>query len=113
VAVLRQLGAVEIATGNSNVATNILLFTAGGAEQIIVGAVVYCNLDAVAKTIRLAHVPSADSIANKHHSMFDVPLAANETKAYQVPISMAASDKIYVRASITGVAVTAAGVVNP
>lgn len=112
-AVLRQLGAVEIATGNSNVASNVLLFTAGGSEQIAVGAVTFCNLDAVAKTVRLAHVPAADSIANKHHKMMDVPLAANETKVYQVPITMAASDKLYVRASLTGVAVTADGVVNP
>ncbi len=112
-ATLRTLGQVEIATGNSNVAAEVLLFTLGGSEQAIVGCVTFCNLDAVSKTIRYKHVPSADSSANKHYKVKDVTLAPNETKFYQVPISMAASDKFYVYASLTNVAVSADGVVNP
>jgi hypothetical protein len=108
--VLRRLGALSCASE-----TNQDLAVIGSGEQALVTLVNVCNRQASAKTFRLAHVLSGESIANKDWVFYDVALGSNETKIMQLQITMSAGDKliVYVTGTTDTVSVGAWGVVNP
>jgi hypothetical protein len=59
--------------------------------------------------IRIAVVPSGQTLDKKHFIVFDAPMAANGTQTFTIGMTLAAGDKIKVSADSADVAFTAFG----
>ena len=79
----------------------VALYTCPSATQTIVSTLVICNRAAAAKTYRVILRPDDETLADKHYLAFDTPLAANDSIALTLGITMDASDKLYVSGSDT------------
>ncbi len=79
----------------------VALYTCPSATQTIVSTLVVCNRAAAAKTYKIILRPDDETLADKHYLAFDVPLAANDSVALTLGITMDASDKLYVLGSDT------------
>ncbi len=79
----------------------VALYTCPSATQTIVSTLVVCNRAAAAKTYKIILRPNDETLADKHYIAFDTPLAANDSVALTLGITMDASDKLYVSGSDT------------
>ena len=79
----------------------VALYTCPSATQTIVSTLVICNRAAAAKTYKVILRPDDETLADKHYLAFDTPLAANDSIALTLGITMDASDKLYVSGSDT------------
>ena len=79
----------------------VALYTCPSATQTIVSTLVVCNRAAAAKTYKIILRPDDETLADKHYIAFDTPLAANDSVALTLGITMNASDKLYVLGSDT------------
>lgn len=79
----------------------VALYTCPAATQTIVSTLVVCNRAAAAKTYKIILRPDDEALADKHYIAFDTPLAANDSVALTLGITMDASDKLYVSGSDT------------
>lgn len=90
--------------------TNTDAYTA--AAQAIVSSIVICNRS-TATTFRVAVRPAGASIANQHYLVYDAPIAANDTTALTLGISMAATDVLTIYAGTANLSFSAFGVESP
>ena len=81
--------------------TAVALYTCPAATQTIVSTLIICNRAAAAKTYKVILRPNDETLDNKHYLAFDVAIAANDTTALTLGITMDASDKLYVSGSDT------------
>lgn len=79
----------------------VALYTCPASTQTIVSTLVVCNRAAAAKTYKIILRPDDETLADKHYIAFDTPLAANDSVALTLGITMNASDKLYVSGSDT------------
>jgi hypothetical protein len=79
--------------------TNTDVYTVGSGKQAIVSTITVCNRSAVAKSYRIAVRPSGATIANQHYLAYDVAIAANDTTALTLGITLTATDVVTVYAS--------------
>lgn len=79
----------------------VALYTCPASTQTIVSTLVVSNRAAAAKTYKIILRPNDETLADKHYLAFDVPLAANDSVALTLGITMDASDKLYVLGSDT------------
>lgn len=89
--------------------TDTTLYTVPSATEAVVSTVVVCNRSASARTYRIAIRPAGASIANQHYLAYDVAIAANDSTALTLGITLAATDVITVRASTADLSFTAFG----
>ncbi len=86
------------------------LYTVPSSTQAIVSTLVICNRAASARTYRIAVKPTTGTtIDNSHYIAFDVTIAANDTTALTLGITLAASNSIHVYSSATDLTFTAFG----
>jgi hypothetical protein len=79
----------------------VALYTCPSATQTIVSTLIICNRAAAAKTYKVILRPNDETLDNKHYIAFDVAIAANDTTALTLGITMDAADKLYVSGSDT------------
>jgi len=79
--------------------TDTTLYTVPSATQAVVSTITVCNRSAVQRKFRIAVRPDGVSIANQHYVAFDSVVAANDTVAITIGITMDAADVVTVRAS--------------
>jgi hypothetical protein len=79
--------------------TNTDIYTVPSATQTIISTIVVSNRSASARTYRLAVRPNGATIANQHYIAYDVPIAANDSTALTLGITIDAADVITVYAS--------------
>jgi glucose-6-phosphate dehydrogenase assembly protein OpcA len=86
--------------GQSNPAANTdtTLYTVPSATSAIVSTINVANLG-TSGTFRIAVRVAGASIANEDYLAFDIPLNANDSIAYTLGITLAATDVITVRAT--------------
>ena len=89
--------------------TDTTLYTVPSATETVVSTIVICNRAASAGTYRIAIRPDGASIANQHYLAYDVAIAANDSTALTLGITINASDVITVRASSADMSFTAFG----
>ena len=77
------------------------VYTVGSGKQAIVSTITVANRSATARTYRIAVRPAGAVLANQHYLAYDVTLAANDTTALTLGITLAATDVVSV-ASSTG-----------
>jgi hypothetical protein len=88
--VLGQLAATTTATA---------VYTVPSSTETVVSTITVCNRAAAAKTYRIILRPNDETLADKHYLAYDVTIAANDTTALTLGITMDATDKLYVSGS--------------
>jgi hypothetical protein len=81
--------------------TNTDIYTVGAGKQAIVSSITVANRSAVNVTDRIAIRPAGATLANQHYIAYDVSLAANDTTALTLGITLTATDVVTVYASTT------------
>jgi hypothetical protein len=74
-------------------------YTVPSATQAVVSTITACNQGLASANIRIAVQPNAESLADKHYVAYDVTIAAGQTAAFTLGITVDAADIIAVRAS--------------
>jgi hypothetical protein len=79
--------------------TATTLYTVPSATSAIISTLTIANRGASAASYRIAVRPAGATLANQHYIAFDVVIAANDTTALSLGISLATTDVITVYAS--------------
>ena len=79
--------------------TNTDVYTVGSGKQAIVSTITIANRSAGAKSYRIAVRPAGTTLANQHYIAYDVAIAANDTTALTLGITLTATDVVTVYAS--------------
>jgi hypothetical protein len=76
------------------------LYTVPTSTSAVVSTITICNRTTSSRTYRIAIKPTvATAIADEHYLAFDVPIAANDTTALTLGITLAAGNQIVVYSS--------------
>ena len=89
--------------------TATTLYTVPGSTSTVVSTITVANTNATSATYRIAVRPAGATLATVHYNAYDVTVAANDTTALTLGITLAATDIITVYASATGVVFHAYG----
>jgi hypothetical protein len=81
--------------------TNTDIYTVGSGKQAIISTITVANRSASARSYRIAVRPAGATLANQHYIAYDVALAANDTTALTLGITLTATDVVTVYASTT------------
>ena len=79
--------------------TNTDIYTVGAGKQAIVSTITIANRSASARTYRIAVRPAGATLANQHYIAYDVAIAANDTTALTLGITLTATDVVTVYVS--------------
>ena len=79
--------------------TNTDAYTVGSGKQTVVSTITICNRDASTATYRIAVRPGGATIANEHYIAYGATVAANDTVALTIGLTLNASDVLTVYAS--------------
>jgi hypothetical protein len=79
--------------------TDTDIYTVGSGKQAVVSTITVANRSASAITYRIAVRPAGATLANEHYLAYDVALAANDTTALTLGITLTATDVVTVYAS--------------
>ena len=86
------------------------LYATPASSAAVVSTIVVANRAATAKTYRIAVKPATGTtLANEHYIAYDVPIAANDSTALTLGITLAASNVIVTYASSADLTFTAFG----
>lgn len=94
---------------NPSATTATTLYTVPSATTSVVSTITVANQAASAATFRIAVRPNAETLAAKHYVAYDSTVAANDTTALTLGITLDAADVITVYASTTTVSFNAFG----
>ncbi len=75
------------------------LYTVPASTRTVVSTINVANISASAITYRIAIRPGGESIEAKHYQAYDVALAANDSIAFTLGVTLAATDVVSVRSS--------------
>ena len=93
-----------LAQVNPSATTATTAYTVPSSTSTVVSTITVANLSASAVTYRIAVRPDAETLANKHYIAYDVALAANDTTALTLGLTLDAADVITVYASTANLA---------
>jgi hypothetical protein len=79
--------------------TNTDVYTVGSGKQAIISTITVANRSASGRTYRIAIRPAGATLANQHYIAYDVALAANDTTALTLGVTLTATDVVTVYAS--------------
>jgi hypothetical protein len=99
----KVLGQIEGAAANTN------LYTVPSSTEAVISTIVICNRAAAAKTFRIMVRPDNETLATKHYLAYDVVIAANDTTALTLGITLNAADKLDIYSSDTNLTFSAFG----
>ena len=88
-----------LAQSNPSATTATTLYTVPSATSTVVSTITVCNQAASAGTFRIAVRPAGATLAAVHYVAFDVAIAANDTTAITLGLTLAATDVVTVYAS--------------
>lgn len=74
-------------------------YTCPSATQTVISTIVVANRAATSATYRIAIRPNGATLANEHYIAYDVSIAANDSTALTLGITIDASDVVTVYAS--------------
>jgi glucose-6-phosphate dehydrogenase assembly protein OpcA len=94
---------------NPSATTATTLYTVPSATTSVVSTITVSNQAASAATFRIAVRPNAETLAAKHYVAYDTTVAANDTTAFTLGITLDAADVITVYASSATVSFNAFG----
>jgi hypothetical protein len=87
----------------------VAIYTCPASTETVISTITICNREAAINTYRIILRPDDETLADKHYLAFDVNVAANDTTALTLGITMDASDKLYVSGSDTNLSFSVFG----
>lgn len=94
---------------NPTAATDTNLYTVGAGKSAVVSTITVTNQAASAATFRIAVRPAGATIAAQHYIAYGSTVAANDTTAFTIGLTLAATDIITVYASTATLSFNAYG----
>lgn len=94
---------------NPSATTATTLYTVPSSTASVISTITVSNQAASAATFRIAVRPNAETLAAKHYVAYDSTVAANDTTALTLGITLDAADVITVYASTATVSFNAFG----
>lgn len=94
---------------NPSATTATTLYTVPASTDTVVSTVTVCNQASTAGTFRLAVRPAGATLAAQHYVAYDTPIAANDTIALTLGLTLDATDVITVYASSASMSFAAFG----
>lgn len=94
---------------NPSATTNTTLYTVPSATSTVISSVTICNQASTAGTFRLMVRPAGASLTAVHYVAYDVVIAANDTIALTLGITLATTDVLSVYASSANLSFSAFG----
>jgi hypothetical protein len=88
-----------LAQSNPSATTATTLYTVPSSTSTVLSTVTVCNQAASAASFRIAVRPAGATLAAVHYVAYDVALAANDTTALTLGLTLATTDVITVYAS--------------
>jgi hypothetical protein len=98
-----------LAQVNPSATTATTLYTCGSASGAVVSTISICNQAASAGTYRVAVRPAGATLATQHYIAYDIAIAANDTTALTLGITLANTDVVTVYASAATMSFSAFG----
>ncbi|MBE7561231.1 MAG: hypothetical protein KJ058_18140 [Thermoanaerobaculia bacterium] len=97
--------------GQSNPAasTDTDLYTVPASTSTVVSSIIVCNTGSTTATVRVFVAVGGAAVATKQYVAYDLSVAPYETVEFTNGITLAATDKLRVRASTANVAFQAFG----
>lgn len=94
---------------NPSATTATTLYTVPSTKSAVISTLVIANLTSTAATYRVAVRPGGEALANKHYVAYDITVAAADSTALTLGITLATTDVVTVYASTANIAFTAFG----
>lgn len=94
---------------NPSATTATSLYTVPSSTSTVVSTITVCNQASTAGTFRIAIRPAGASLAAQHYLAYDTPIAANDTTALTLGVTLATTDVITVYASSANMSFAAFG----
>ena len=98
-----------LAQSNPSATTATTLYTVPSSTSTVVSTVTVCNQASTAGSYRIAVRPAGASLAAQHYAAYDVPIAANDTTALTLGITLATTDVVTIYASSANMSFAAFG----
>ena len=98
-----------LAQSNPSATTAATLYTVPSSTSTVVSTITVCNQASTAGTYRIAIRPAGATLAAQHYVAFDVAIAANDTTALTLGITLATTDVVTVYASSANLSFSAFG----
>ena len=89
--------------------TNTTLYTVAASTSVVISTITICNRSSSQDTYRIAVRPLGAALAVQHYIAYDVPIAASDTTALTLGITLAATDVITVYAGTANLTFSAFG----
>jgi hypothetical protein len=86
----------QLCPANTDLGT---LYTVPASTRAVVSTINVANISASAITYRIAIRPGGETIEAKHYQAYDVALLANDSIAFTLGVTLAATDVVSVRSS--------------
>jgi hypothetical protein len=88
-----------LAQSNPSATTATTLYTVPASSASVISTITICNQAASAASYRIAVRPAGASLAAVHYVAYDIAIAANDTTALTLGLTLAATDVVTVYAS--------------
>lgn len=88
-----------LAQVNPSATTETTAYTVPASTQTVISTITVANLSGSGVTYRIAVRPNGETLANKHYIAYNVVLAANDTTALTIGITLDADDVVTVYGS--------------
>jgi glucose-6-phosphate dehydrogenase assembly protein OpcA len=88
-----------LAQSNPSATTATTLYTVPSSTSTVVSTITVCNQAASAGSFRIAVRPAGATLAALHYVAYDVAIAANDTTAITLGLTLATTDIVTVYAS--------------
>ena len=98
-----------LAQSNPSATTATTLYTVPSSTSAVVSTITVCNQAASAGSYRIAVRPAGATLAAQHYVAYDVAIAANDTTALTLGITLATTDVVTVYASSATMSFSAFG----
>jgi hypothetical protein len=101
-----------LAQSNPAATTATTLYTVPASSSAVISTITVCNQAASAGSYRVAVRPAGATLAAQHYVAYDVVIAANDTTALTLGLTLAATDIVTVYASAATMSFNAYGSEN-
>lgn len=88
-----------LAQSNPSATTATTLYTVPASSASVISTITICNQASSAATYRVAVRPAGATLAAVHYVAYDIAIAANDTTALTLGLTLAATDIVTVYAS--------------
>jgi len=88
-----------LAQSNPSATTATTLYTVPASTSAVISTITVCNQAASAGSFRIAVRPAGAALAAQHYVAYDVAIAANDTTALTLGLTLATTDVVTIYAS--------------